>query len=332
MENKAHALAAGLFVLLVSALLVALAMWLTRDVALRTVYEISTRDAISGLQAQATVRFRGIPVGKVVSIGFDPKILGNVLVRISVDDATPVTESTFATLGFQGVTGLSFVQLDDTGLSRKELEGLDGEAARIPLKPGLLSKLTDQGASAMAQLEETTRRLNTLLAPERQKLLMESVGHLGQASESVTRLATNLDRLLEAQLGPERVSVPQFVQEATITLKALQATSAEASRAAQEGSKTAAELTRVAQRLNQSGGTLDKLQDGVEALAASGRSLQATTLPKLTRAADDTAQAARQVGAAAALLNEQPQALIYGQGTVKPGPGEAGFVSPGTHP
>ena len=48
MENKAHALAAGAFVLLVSALLVALALWLTRDVALRTVYEISTREPVTG--------------------------------------------------------------------------------------------------------------------------------------------------------------------------------------------------------------------------------------------------------------------------------------------
>ena len=33
MENKAHALAAGAFVLVVAALLVALAVWLTRDTA-----------------------------------------------------------------------------------------------------------------------------------------------------------------------------------------------------------------------------------------------------------------------------------------------------------
>ena len=31
MENKSHALAAGLFVLAVTAMVVALAMWLTRD-------------------------------------------------------------------------------------------------------------------------------------------------------------------------------------------------------------------------------------------------------------------------------------------------------------
>ena len=72
MENKAHALAAGLFVLALSALLGVLAYWLTRDVGIRLAYEITTREAVSGLQPQAPVRYRGVNVGKVTSIGFDP--------------------------------------------------------------------------------------------------------------------------------------------------------------------------------------------------------------------------------------------------------------------
>jgi phospholipid/cholesterol/gamma-HCH transport system substrate-binding protein len=73
MENKAHALAAGVFVLFVGAMLVALAMWLTRDTGVRHIYEMSTREAVSGLQSQAAVRYRGIDVGKVAHIGFDPQ-------------------------------------------------------------------------------------------------------------------------------------------------------------------------------------------------------------------------------------------------------------------
>src|SRR5579872_4656084 len=53
MENKAHALAAGTFVLLVTALLIALAAWLMRDKEVFRVYEMSTREALSGLQLQA---------------------------------------------------------------------------------------------------------------------------------------------------------------------------------------------------------------------------------------------------------------------------------------
>ena len=33
------------------------------------------------------------------------EVPGQVLVRIAIDDSAPITQSTFATLGFQGVTG-----------------------------------------------------------------------------------------------------------------------------------------------------------------------------------------------------------------------------------
>src|SRR3954471_2813040 len=122
MENKAHALAAGIFVVLITVLLVALAAWLTRDTGERDAYEISTREAVTGLQPQAAVRYRGVDVGKVDSIGFDPKAQGNVLIRLEVDSHAPVTKDTFATLGYQGVTGLAFVQLDDEGHPAPRLE------------------------------------------------------------------------------------------------------------------------------------------------------------------------------------------------------------------
>ncbi|HEY3046807.1 MAG TPA: MCE family protein, partial [Polaromonas sp.] len=59
MENKAHAMAAGAFVLVVTALLALLAIWLTRDSTERYLYEMSTSETISGLQPQSVVRYRG---------------------------------------------------------------------------------------------------------------------------------------------------------------------------------------------------------------------------------------------------------------------------------
>src|SRR3982751_4941514 len=141
MENKAHAFAAGAFVLGLVAALVALVIWFTRDNTVRNVYELSTRDAVSGLQPQAMVRYRGIAVGKVTSIDFDPKVKGNVRVRITVDERVPLTTSTFATLSYQGVTGLAFIALDDKVGSNVMLKPNDDDPPRIPLKPSLLAQL-----------------------------------------------------------------------------------------------------------------------------------------------------------------------------------------------
>lgn len=318
MENKSHALAAGTFVLVLLALLVAMAVWLTRDTNAQRVYELSSKEAISGLQPQASVRFKGVSVGKVTVIGFDPLIPGNVLIRIAINNQAPVTESTFATLGFQGVTGLSFVQLDDNGESKVPLP--DSEPpARIPIRPGLLSKLTAQGENILSQLEESSRRVNQLLSPDNQKNLMGAIGDLGQAAASIKQLSTDTGKVL-----------PPLVRETSATLKILQSTSDRVGDSADEARSSARAFKIVTERMNAPGGTLDQLTAGVDTLAATGQSLNAATLPRLNRAVDDAARMTREVGRAAGAVTDNPQSLLVGNGPLLPGPGEPGFsVTPG---
>lgn len=335
MENKAHAMAAGFFVLAVAAMLTAMAVWLTRDSGIHRVYEISSAEAVNGLQPQAAVRYRGVGVGKVTSIGFDPQAVGNVLVRIAVNEAAPVTASTFATLGFQGVTGLAFVQLDDSGTSKTALETSESAPARIPMRAGLLSKLSDQGVAILARLEQTSERVNLLLAPDNQARLMAGIDGVGQAagsiqklSERMQKLSANMDELLSAQLGPQRVSIPQFVQDASATLKALQNTSGGIDQTVLEFRKTATAFTEVADRLNAKGGPVDRLTEGAAALAAAGQAFQGGTLPRLNRTSDEAARTARQVNRTVSAVGDNPQALIFGNGPIPPGPGESGFAAP----
>ncbi|MDO9195766.1 MlaD family protein, partial [Rhodoferax sp.] len=317
MENKSHALAAGAFVLVVTALLVALATWLTRDTSEHRVYELSSREAISGLQPQAAVRFKGVNVGKVTTIGFDPLTPGNVLVRIAIDDQAPITQSTFATLGFQGVTGLAFIQLDDSGESKVALPSGAEPPARIPMRPGLLSRLTDQGARILSQLEETSRRVNLLLAPEHQKSLMGAIGNMGQAAASINQLSTSASKAL-----------PPLVQEANATFKTMKITSVQVGESADEARASARAFRTVTERMDEKGGTLDQLAAGVDTLAATGQTLNAATLPRLNRAVDDAARTARQVSRAANTVSDNPQSLIFGNGPPTPGPGEPGFSAP----
>lgn len=335
MENKAHAFAAGLFVLLVTGLLVALAAWLTRDTGVHRVYAISSSEAVNGLQPQAPVRYRGVAVGKVTTIGFDPQKTGNVLVRIAVDDSAPITRSTFATLGFQGVTGLAFIQLDDSGESKVALTTDGGDPARIPMRSSLLSKLSDQGVAILAQLEQTSQRVNLLLSPENQKQLMATVTGIGetaasarQLSERVQQLTGTVDAVVRAQFGPERVSFPQFVQDATGTFKSLQKTSDGVDQTAAEFRKTAAELTKVAERLTAQGGLVDRLSEGATAMTAAGQSFSGGTLPRLNRTTEEATRTARQVTRAVNAVSDNPQALIFGNGAPAPGPGEPGFTPP----
>jgi len=342
MENKAHALAAGIFVIVVSAMLIVMAAWLTRDTGEYRVYEISSPHAVNGLQSQAAVRYKGVAVGKVTQIGFDPKAAGNVLVRVALSEGAPITGATFATLGFQGVTGLAFVQLDDAGDNTTPLITSAAQPARIPMRASLLSRLSDQGVEILARLEVTSERVNLLLAPENQKQLMATIAGFGEAAAGVQKmsgqvqtLSANMNEILNAQLGPQRVDIPRFVDDATATLKTLQGTAGGIDKTVAEFRATATSFTALAERLNAKGGAIERLTEGAAALTQgatalteAGKSFNAGTLPRLNRTSDEATRAARQVNRAISAVSDNPQSLIFGNGPIAPGPGEAGFSAP----
>ncbi len=339
MENKSHALAAGAFVILVSALLIALAVWLMRDTKMRDALEFSTRESVTGLQPQAPVRYRGIAVGKVDAIAFDPKTRGNVLVTLAIDQGTPITKSTYATLGYQGVTGLAYVQIDDGGESNELLDLSASVTPRIALRPSLLAKLSDQGANILVQVEESAKRINQLLAPENQKALISSVQSMGASasefSEQFKTTASRMQTIMDAQLGPERTDIPALVRDTRQTMQSLQGTAAELNKTAQETTKAVASLSKAGERVVEPGGTLDKVNEGiasatgsVQSIGQSAQSFSASTLPRATRLFDDAARAARTTDRVFNNLGDNPQSLIFGNGNVAPGPGESGFVAP----
>jgi phospholipid/cholesterol/gamma-HCH transport system substrate-binding protein len=301
MENKSHALAAGGFVLALLALLIALAVWLTRDNrALRT-FELSSPQAVTGLQPEASVRFKGVEVGKVTALGFDPLNIGHVRIRIAVDDTAPLTESSFATLGYQGVTELAFIALDDNGPATRKLTTSATAPTRIPLRPGLIATLSTQGMALLSQLDETSHSLNRLLSADNQKVLLATVASLGQAATRIQQLAGHANQTLTET--SDRVG-----------------DSADEARASAKAFKT------VTERMNEPGGTLDQLRQSAATLTAIGQTLNAATLPRLNQTLDATAQTARQVGQATEALRDNPQSFIFGNGPQAPGPGEPGFA------
>lgn len=318
MENKSHALAAGAFMVLVAALLVALAAWLSRDTGQHRIFEIASREGVTGLQEQASVRYKGVKVGRVQSITLDNESRGQVLVRLAVNADAPISTTTYATLGFQGVTGLAFVQLDDAGAGGAALETSNDQPSRIPLRANLLSRLSDQGAGLLVQVTEGAEKANQLLDLRNQKALMEAVHSINQAAQSIDTLARQWQDARIDSLG----------QQAGHTLRALQGTLAKVDHNADAVGASADAFALATQRMTAPGGTLDQLGRVADTLNASGQSLNTSLLPRLNRTTDDAAHALRRTGQVAERLQSNPQSLILGDGATAPGPGEPGFTPP----
>lgn len=156
MENKSHAFMAGLFTLVLLAAVAASVYWFNRDNRVRLPYDLVSHTNVTGLNPESAVRYRGLSVGKVESIKFDPRTPGQILIRILVNEGTPMTRSTFATLSYQGVTGLAFVQLDDDGHDRTLLPSSEKHVAQLRLRPSFVDELQRRGNNLVHQLEEAT--------------------------------------------------------------------------------------------------------------------------------------------------------------------------------
>ena len=319
MENKSHALAAGIFVLVVAAMLAGLAIWLTRDNTSYEQYELSTKDGVTGLQPQAAVRYKGVAVGKVTRIGFDPQVGGNVLIRIAVNEQAPISPTTFAILGYQGVTGLAHILLDDAEQPYPELPPGPSGLPRLPIKPSPFGMLAEQAPNILAQVEEATRRVNQLLSDGNQQRLVAAIDNLALAAGSVNTLTQRLDTTVVQRLDPALAALPPLAGDARKTLQSLQQASASVTALAHDVGQTT-------QRLNAEGGAIDQITLGTKALARTADQFGTATLPRLNRAADDTSRAARQLSRAAGGVTDNPQLFIYGSGRIPPGPGEEGFA------
>lgn len=309
MENKAHALIAGIFTIVMLAAAVMVGLWLNRDQVEWVPYQIATTLSVPGLNPQATVRYRGLDVGKVDNITFDPRVPGQILIHIGVRPDTPITESTFATLGYQGVTGIAYVQLDDDGSRPIKVPSSNEQIARIEMHPSLLDQLQNRGLAILEQTEEVAKRINNMLEPANQKTILAAFDNVSKAAVEVESIPR--------QLQPTLARLPAITAQAQQTLSALTTLSKEAS-------SLAGNLNSVATMLQAPQGPLAKLAGGAEQIGAVANKLEHETLPL----ANDARSSMRALNRTLSTVNERPQSILFGTPAMAPGQGEPGFSAP----
>jgi energy-coupling factor transporter ATP-binding protein EcfA2 len=111
----------GIFTILLGIAAAIAIWWLGQSDDATTSYLLETRRNVTGLNVQAQVRYRGIRAGKVESIEPDPKDPRVMLVTINIDSRFKLTRAARPTLGYQGVTGLAYVLIEDDGSSAEPL-------------------------------------------------------------------------------------------------------------------------------------------------------------------------------------------------------------------
>ena len=248
MENRAHALAAGLFALALGLGLLTALWWFSQDREQTRALVLVARDDIGGLGPQARVRFRGLAIGTVADIRIDPTDSRNILVRVQVSEELPLTRGLRASIGTIGVTGLAFVQLDDRGTDPTPLMGEGDEAPRIKLESGLLSQLGEHALEAVEQFRNLSTRLSRVFDDEGLSQLRATLARIESAAARMDQSFSELPKTLAAL---HSVLTPQNVARLSATLENLERSSAQATPAMLELRALVSRVDMLAVRFDQ---------------------------------------------------------------------------------
>ena len=313
MENRSYALMTGVFTIALLVATVLVGLWLNRDKTELLPYEIVTTQSIPGLNPQATVRYRGLEVGRVDEIVFDPRVTGQILIKLSVDAASPITSTTYATLGYQGVTGIAFIQLDDERTGSPRLATNGERIARIPLRPGLLDQLEDRGLAILEKAEKVTASLDELLSEDNRAKMVGAFESVDRAADAYAAIPERLDPVLD--------QLPGLVKKVDRSMDSIDtlATSATA---------MTRNYDQLATRLQAPDGPIERLNTTIGALGAATSELELETLPHVVRMTDEARASLRAVRRTANSFSDRPQSILFGTPGDAPGPGEPGFVPP----
>lgn len=303
MAMSAEARARILFAAAVLFAALAAAGWALFAARQHVMYEIRSREAVSGLIPGAPVEFHGVEVGQVREV----RLAGarDVRIFVALRRDAPVTSATRATvtgrgLAARGFTGYVYVSLEDEGEPGAALEAAAGEPyPRIAAAPGRSINLDTTVTQLNDSLQAVTSLLQTTLNPQTVDSLQRSLASLDQVTRTLAANSARMERVIANAEQASR-QLPPLLRSGQAAMHALQTEVVPQANGAMQG------LSELSASAND---TVRALQ--YQILPETYRTL--TRLDHLTVSLDETATRIRR----------NPAVLLRGTAPGTPGPGEA---------
>jgi phospholipid/cholesterol/gamma-HCH transport system substrate-binding protein len=293
MEREANYTAVGAFVLLIVTMATLFVYWYAGSGDARDYerYEIYFEGSVSGLNRGSTVRYLGVEVGKVVTIRIDKRAPDRVQVIADIDQHTPISDTTLASLSMQGVTGLLYIDLLANADSKRAMDPVPSENYPV------INSMRSSFDLFLASLPDLVGRAASVLSDENIDSFTKTLKNIEQTSGALPatmRDAGQLIRDLQATVAD--------VHAAAASARSLLETS---------GPDLAAAMARirtVADNLAATTSNLDKLM--AEHRDDLGLFLR-DSLPEMERLLRDSRQAAQEFRELSRSLKADPSQLLY---------------------
>lgn len=319
MESRSYAFITGLFVIGLVVAVIAWANWLAQEPQERKAYRVVATTPVSGLNAQAQVRYRGMSVGRVTSIRLDPGDRRKVLIDVEVNSDLPVTRGTYAQLGMEGITGIAYVHLLDDSQETAPPPTSASGLAELPLKPSFIDTMSDSAEGAVRDARELMAAVNAMLTPENRKRIGAALASLEKVASNLETAAAKLPQTIaraDDWLGPENLRLARdSLERVNETARTLPQIAGESERLVGDLRQLASEVGELAAQARELVGEIGQLSHNIKG----------DTLPQVGAFAESADRSARRIGSLADDLSRNPDSVLWGRKPGRPGPGEPGF-------
>ncbi len=210
MYSKVNYAIVGFFVLLFTLLAIGFAFWLAqygfdRD---NDEYYLYFKEPVDGLNINSSVMLNGVEVGKVSSIKIDTKNIERILVKIQLQKGTPIVKGMYALLKLQGITGLSYVQIEGGKQGNPLLKTSDGKIPIIPTKSSLIFQISHNAPEIFKKLQHSADTLNKILSKHNQ----EQISKILDNTLKTTAKAPNIEEHILTLLDTLQYTLKKFNQ------------------------------------------------------------------------------------------------------------------------
>lgn len=300
MEREANYVAVGAFILLVVAMAVGFVFWYTdaNDGRSYDVYEIYFAGSVSGLDRGSPVRYLGVDVGRVRRLALDDNDASRVAIVAEIENSTPISSATRASLGLQGVTGLLYVNLKEAPEVDKTRPLRQGE--RYPVIESVASDFDVFLASVpelMSRATSLLERVGRVLSDENLAGLSDTIRNLRAASAGLPQTSKDISHLV----GQLQATVTE-IRGAAGSLRGI------TDDARPEVRHTLARLSETADNLAQASERMDLFTQKSETQLGHFTEQGLFELERLVR---ETRSAAREFRDLSRSLQENPSQILY---------------------
>lgn len=222
MSSKAQKVRVGVFVAVTAALLavVVIVFGGMRFWKHRAEYTIEFDQSVMGLDVGSQVFRNGIKVGRVSEVKVDPIDMSKVVVKIAINEDTPIHADTVAMLQYAGITGLKVIDLRGGTAATPKL----AEGATIQRGETLLDKMERKAEDIVDQTQKVLDRsytivdnLATLTDPKRFAAIDDIVASTKATAGNLARASGELDTMIAENRAAIRATVASVKATADTT-------------------------------------------------------------------------------------------------------------------